>query len=101
MTVPPSSLDLPRLAEIQSLLKKLIHLLPETPLAPDNFSAVASKKLRAEIGVVLERLHPLRVGLDPIAQPSFVFDPSRRWVGSSPLRHWSRSERRAPRARGR
>ena len=63
-------------AELLEALHSLIEALPDDESDLSGIKASRRSKLRLEIGKVIEQLSKLSRRLDPIAQPSVVFDPS-------------------------
>ena len=63
-------------AELLEALRSLIEALPDDESDLSGIKASRRRKLRLEIGKVIEQLSKLSRRLDPIAQPSVVFDPS-------------------------
>jgi|GEM_PF-238392 len=72
--VPNSDFDY---SAIASALRALLDVLPEQPSsAVEGITKREHNRLRKDIATALERLIPLSRTLDPIKQPSFVFDPT-------------------------
>jgi len=66
----------------QSLLKRLRELADELAKSALSLSGRKATLVRQEIGVVVEELARVMVGLDPVKEPESVFDPANpRTVG--------------------
>ena len=63
-------------AQLSEALRLLIKALPDNESDLSGIKASRRRNLRLEIGKAIEQLSKLSRGLDPIAQPPVVFDPS-------------------------